>query len=157
MEATKNSFLFNIIRSANVSTWKRNVATNETDENKLSIIATTKKYRMKNFKELGSYISEKNIMGLIIANINGDNDLLRTIKNKAVAIREKDIEIAIDDEDYFQAEVTGSGKEVYLVSAVDEIFRCNCADYLYRCMNKKGESICKHIYRVIELYLGDYV
>lgn len=81
---------------------------------------------------------------------------------RAEQISSANITPLINDDDYFQAEVT-SQNDTYLVSAIDGLWACTCHDFIYRGVgHEEGSYLCKHIIAVLldmhdnpERYVGD--
>ncbi len=75
---------------------------------------------------------------------------------KASQISEATINPLYIDDELIQIEVI-SGDNKYLVSCLDDLFRCNCPDFSNRGINKEeGSFLCKHCLAVINYLIASH-
>ena len=72
---------------------------------------------------------------------------------RAMDIRNSDILLEVDDEDFIQFEIIGETDE-HTVSCDNGIWRCTCEDYQFKKDKHLGSYTCKHIIKAI-LFLRD--
>jgi len=79
--------------------------------------------------------------------------LLKRIKRASLISDANITPIYIDDE-LVQIEVK-SGANTYLVSCLDDLFRCTCDDFINRGVNREeGSFLCKHCLSVINFLMN---
>lgn len=74
---------------------------------------------------------------------------------KASEISEANITPVFIDDELIQIEVQ-SGANTYLVSSYNDLFRCNCDDFVNRGVNREeGSFLCKHCLAVINYLMNN--
>lgn len=74
---------------------------------------------------------------------------------RASQITEANITPIYVDDKLIQIEVK-SGTNTYLVSCLDDLFRCNCDDFVNRGVNREeGSFLCKHCLAVIDYLMNN--
>lgn len=73
---------------------------------------------------------------------------------RASQITEANITPIYIDDELIQVKVK-SGNKTYLVSCLDDLFRCNCDDFVNRGVNREeGSFLCKHCLAVINYIMN---
>lgn len=73
---------------------------------------------------------------------------------RASLISDANITPVFIDDELIQIEVK-SGNNTYCVSVLDDLFRCNCDDFVNRGVNREdGSFLCKHCLAVINFLIN---